>query len=126
MKSYHKMNKRIIRCFLIGAGSAFVDYALFLALFYISNLIWFSVFFSRPVSISLNYILLHRYGFYSDKKHHLAFLKYILLALASMLASYFSIDGLHNYLGFGIVFSKIISDLLIFFINYLVQRKFIF
>ena len=80
----------------------------------------------RMVSVCFNYSMVRRSVFYSKQGHKTVLPKYLLLVLASGTASYAGIHFMHERLGVAPIPAKLLVETILFFVNFAVQRLFIF
>jgi len=106
--------------------SALVDYIVFIAVFPILKNILFSTYTSRLVSLFVNYSLVRNNVFYSKNKIANTFPKYLLLVIISGFLSASLIYCFHTYIGISIIVSKIIAETGLYFLNFSIQKKYIF
>ncbi len=81
---------------------------------------------ARIISSLVNYILNKKYSFNSKKNVKNTIVKYYILCLIAMIASASLVSIIYNFTKIPEVAIKIVVDTIIFFINYRVQRVFIF
>ncbi len=106
--------------------SAIVDYIVFIGVYPIINNILLSTYTSRLVSLFVNYFLVRNSVFYSKNKIVSTFPKYLLLVIISGFLSASLIYCFHNYIGISILLSKIIAETGLYFMNFAIQKKYIF
>jgi glycosyltransferase involved in cell wall biosynthesis len=80
----------------------------------------------RAVSVAFNYGMVRSSVFYSKQKHRAVLPKYIALILVSGACSYAGIELLSQRYGVGVVAAKLLIETFLFFVNFVVQRAFIF
>jgi len=80
----------------------------------------------RLVSVCFNYSMVRNSVFYSHQRHKTVLPKYLLLVLVSGTASYGGIHFLHERLGVNPIPAKLLVETVLFFVNFAVQRLFIF
>jgi len=106
--------------------SAIVDYFIFIGVYPLLNNILLSTYTSRLVSLCVNYYLVRNSVFYSKNKIVNTFPKYLLLVIISGFLSASLIYCFHNYIGISILVSKIIAETGLYFMNFAIQKKYIF
>lgn len=79
---------------------------------------------SRFCSSIFGFYMIKNVVFKHIKKHYLQFIKYILAVSFAWILSVLFISCFHLY--FSVFFSKILSDILIFIINYFIMNYFVF
>ena len=117
----------LLRFTIIALLSAILDYGIFmLVYFFVIHDVVLSLTCSRIVSVSFNYLNVRRYAFRSHA-HYLSTLpKYLLLAIISGILAYTLITGFMDLLGWHVMVAKLMAELIMFVVNFLVQRDFIF
>src|SRR5208337_3860311 len=80
----------------------------------------------RVVSVCFNYSMVRSSVFYSHQRHKTVLPKYLMLVLVSGTASYGGIQFLHHRLGVAPIPAKLLVETILFFVNFAVQRLFIF
>jgi putative flippase GtrA len=106
--------------------SFLVDYFLFLLAFWFIGNVYFSTYIARSVSLVVNYNLNRRTVFKSGKGIGFTFIGYLLLAILAALASAVLTNTFYQYLKLPLPVAKILSDSLLYFVNFAIQREFIF
>lgn len=117
----------LLRFSIIAILSALVDYAVFMLVYYlVTPDVRVSLICSRVVSVTFNYLNVRRFAFRSHEKYIQTLPKYLLLALFSGVMAYALITGLMSLLNWHVVAAKVVAEFIMFIINFLVQRDFIF
>jgi len=80
----------------------------------------------RVLAVCFNYTMVRSSVFYSHQRHKTVLPKYLLLVLASGSVSYGGIRLLGATLGMPAVPAKVLVETILFFVNFAVQRLFIF
>jgi len=80
----------------------------------------------RVVSVCFNYSMVRSSVFYSHQKHKTVLPKYLTLVAVSALAAYGGIHFFRVRVGFSAIPAKLIVETILFFVNFAVQRLFIF
>jgi hypothetical protein len=80
----------------------------------------------RVFSVTFNYWMVRTSVFYSHQRHKATLPKYLGLTLASGACSYAAIEVLSRRFGVPVVPSKLLVETILFFVNFAVQRLFIF
>ncbi len=80
----------------------------------------------RAIAVCFNYWMVRSSVFYSRQRHQSTLPKYLLLVVASGTASYGGIEFLNHRLGMHPVTAKLMVETVLFFVNFAVQRLFIF
>jgi len=115
-----------LRFSFLSMATASIDYAIFTALFLISNSILLSIIVARIVAGSFQFFMGKRWVFKSRNKPFLELIKYILLVGILMLISYAFIQVMVTDFGMNTIISKLIVELSLFIISFILQRKFVF
>ena len=110
-----------------SAGISFlVDYGLFALLYYCGLSIMVSTYAARACSCVVNFILNRQGVFQSQGSPALQFAQYILLVIISSTISGLAVTFLSARLPVTPVLLKLGVEIVLFFMNYLVQKKLIF
>ncbi|HEX2549384.1 MAG TPA: bifunctional glycosyltransferase family 2/GtrA family protein, partial [Gammaproteobacteria bacterium] len=113
--------------YILGSlSSAGVDFLFFTLFYFFTHHLFFSVAGSRVISGTFNFILCKSIIFKSKDNFMPEFIKYISLAVFSMLLSYVLIDALTKNHLLNVYYGKLIADVCIFMMNFTIQRLFIF
>lgn len=110
---------------LNSLASAFIDVTGFSILLKIINNISLSNIFARIISGVFNFYVNKKYAFESFENREREIIKYFLLFCAQMGVSTGLVSAL-SFLNINTTFLKIIVDISIFFVNYFIEKKFIF
>ena len=122
MKIYFMMLR-----FVVSSVSSFLlDYFLFVVLFYGCKNFLIAFVFSRLVSLGFNYYINKNIVFKQSKKSIALIFKYISLVIINFIIVYFLINYLQKHYNINIPTIKIVLELLLFLINFYIQKKFIF
>jgi len=117
----------LFRFTIIALLSASLDYGIFISLYYLLiNNVMVCLIAGRLVSTVFNYFNVKNYAFHSKGDHKKTLPKYIALAVTSTLFAYVMIIGLLTLFTMHVVIAKLISEFIMFVLNFLVQRDFIF
>lgn len=81
---------------------------------------------ARLVSVVANYAANHLVVFNLDTRIHKSVARYAVLAAGLLLASWLFTTGLSHLMGQHVVWAKLIVDTCLFFVSYLVQRRWVF
>lgn len=81
---------------------------------------------ARVVSVATNYTANHLVVFRSGARVHRSATRYAALAVGLVLASWVLTTGVSHLLGHHVVWAKLIVDTGLFFVSYLVQRRWVF
>lgn len=130
------LNKKEI--FVKYIGSSLISFILDLSLFNlfvfllgnnVGNNIVISTVFARFISSFVNYLInknsvfKRKSGSFVDKN---TIFKYYFLVIIQMFVSGFLVDGIYNRVSFNVNFIKVPVEICLFFVNYFIQKKFIF
>jgi putative flippase GtrA len=104
-----------------------LDFALLFLLKYLTHDLFYAVVFARVISSLCNYLLNKHLVFDVKSGSRLtSVLQYYLLAVAILACNYLIISFLHETLGIFLIISKLLTEVLLFFLSYTVQHKVIF
>jgi len=103
----------------------------------IDNLVFAAVYFSgasvvraqaagRLLALTFNYAAARSFVFLSQQTHGVVLPRYLLLVLASGFVSYSLIQLLISLLSFPVLTAKVTAELLLFIVNFLIQRDMVF
>lgn len=112
-----------------GAASllcALVDNAVFYVVFHASGRIAEAQICARCVSVLFNYMLVKTSVFRSPEPHVVLLPRYILLITLNALLSYAGIRLLTSISPIGVIPAKMLSETLLFLMNYMLQRAYVF
>lgn len=114
--------------YIIASLSSFIIDILLFAIFCKvipgSQSILISTIIARILSSLYNFVVNSKVVFKSKNKS--SFIKYAILCIVMMFVSGLSVQGLHKILSINKVILKLIVDAIIFIINFIIQREFIF
>jgi putative flippase GtrA len=121
---------RIYMVFLrfIGASliAAIADYLVFMVTFGLSANIGLSQGLARTVGMIINFAMVKKFVFKSRQKVAIVFVKFVLLVIVLGITSYSLIELQVRYLGMGVLQAKLLSELLLYFLNFATQREVVF
>ena len=106
--------------------TAVVDNLVFVVCYPLVHNVLASIYLARLVAIVVNYFLLRKVVFYSSDKSTHTFPKYITVVLVSGLAASLLIDFFNAEFHTGVVLGKIIAELLLYLVNFVVLNKLVF
>ena len=116
----------LFRFVVVAMGSAVLDFTLFAILHRLTGHIFLSQVGARAVSLVVNYALVRNKVFAAgEASHRRAFPRYLALAAASALLGYGLIRAFHA-LGLAVLLAKLIAETIVFVVNYIVQRSWVF
>jgi glycosyltransferase involved in cell wall biosynthesis len=118
----------LFRFSIIAIMSALLDYSIFILTYYLllQNVL-LALICSRIFSISFNYLNVRKFAFKAAGLGHKQTLpKYLLLAFFSGLMAYGLIIGFMHFLGWQVVPAKITAEIVMFILNFFIQRNLIF
>ena len=116
----------LFRFMMSSVLTAVIDYIVFLLVFTIGSNILLSQAAARFVALMFNYAVNRRLVFLSKQQHGDVFPKYVMLVIVSGLVSYSIIKLLLMLFPLQVAVAKLISEGIIYFGNFAVQRDFIF
>ena len=97
---------------------------LFSKLIKTNNYIILSTIFARIISSFYNYFVNASLVF--KNKNNSSFIKYVLLCIIQMFISGICVNIIFKKLNINLIVIKLIVDIIIFIVNFIIQRKFIF
>lgn len=127
-----KIYKVFFKYIISSLSSSVLDIALFAILVYfldsvfVDSYILISTVFARIVSILFNYRINSEKVFNSENLKKGSFSRYIILAIFQMLASAFLVSGISDSFATNETLTKIIVDVFLFFISFVIQRELVF
>lgn len=116
----------LFRFTLLALLTAAIDNAVFIPLFAATGSVAQSQACGRLVAMIFNYLGARSPVFHSRQHHRVVFPKYVSLVVISGLLSYEMIQFIHLHAGLSPITSKLIAEGLLFFVNFAVQRDFVF
>lgn len=126
IKDSYRIYKIIFKYSLTAFVSAGFDYVLFLSFFYIFDNIIISSIIARVISASLYYLLNKKAVFKSKKKTLKSLIGFVILIIINPLVTGIITNLLDSLFGVSPLIGKIIAESIMFFINFIMQYKFIF
>lgn len=106
--------------------TALIDYTVFILVFSLCSSIAVSQIAARFLALGFNYSAVKQIVFYSDQEHKKTFPKYLALVIVSGSVSFMLINILVTHTAINVIMAKVLSELLIFLVNFAIQRDFIF
>lgn len=125
VKDSAKIYKEILKFSASSLLSFGVDYALFCLLSALTGSLIFANIAARIVSGTVNFTLNRKMVFKSDKNITVAVIQYIALAVFILICNTLVLKGLTSF-GLAAYLAKIITEVILFIFNYLVQHSLIF
>jgi len=125
LKDSFKIYKEIIKFSLSSLISFLVDYGLYAILILITNNIIVSNIIARIVSATVNYKI-NKKAVFNDKKTAKSAIKYIILAISILCLNTIILKLLADYLFINKYLSKVITELTLFILSYIIQRRYVF
>ncbi len=116
----------LFRYTIASLVSAAVDYLIFYLLFLASASIPLSIFGARLVSLVVNYLLLQYKVFYSRRRPRVTFPRYVALVAFSGVAATLLIELFTQWLGWGVIGTKLIVETAIYFFNFSMNTLLVF
>ena len=124
---------KTIITYLLSSGLSFiVDIVAFsIIIYFIKNKftesILISSYIARCISSIVNYVVNKKYVFKNEKKrNYKAFIEYFLLVIINITLSGLLVTKIYNYIHFNVTIIKVVIDMIIFFVNYFLQKLIIF
>ncbi len=122
-----RIYKLIFTFTLSSLFSGLIEYGIFIPMTIIfPDRLMLSVVTARSISSVANYLLNGSMVFGRNNDHRSAVMRYYALALANLMASYLLISLLSNIVGINLYVAKVISDITLYFINYRIQRDYVY
>ncbi len=124
--------KTIITYLLSSSISFIVDIVAFsIIIYFIKNKftesILISSYIARAISSIVNYVVNKKYVFKNEKKrNYKAFIEYFLLVIINITVSGLLVTKIYNYIHLNVTIIKVVIDMIIFFVNYFLQKLIIF
>ncbi len=116
----------LARFSLLSFATAVLDNVVFFAAMQTGLAIPAAQLTARAAAVMFNYPLARRAVFHSGEPHTTTFTRYALLAVASGYASYHLLSFLNSSLGWPVQISKVVAESILFLVNFLIQRDFVF
>jgi glycosyltransferase involved in cell wall biosynthesis len=117
----------LLRFSLIGMISAGMDNLLFyLAVHSFGASLLTAQLGARALSVLFNYAAVRKAAFHSGVAHRVVLPRYLALVAANVLLSFTGIKLLTGVFSFGLFEAKIVSETVLFFLNFAVQRDLVF
>ncbi len=116
----------LLRFSSVAVLSALLDNVLFYIIWSRSGHLLAAQALARVVAVAFNYTMVRSSVFGSQQKHKAVLPKYLSLVLISGSVSYFAIRHLHDQFGVHTMVAKLSVETVLFFLNFAVQRLFIF
>jgi putative flippase GtrA len=116
----------LLRFSMISLLTATIDNAMFVFAFWLSGKLLMAQVCGRAVAVAFNYGVVRKAVFHSDQKHEIVLPRYLMLVLTSGALSYGGILLLASRFHMPVVAAKIASETILFFVNFAVQRDFVF
>ncbi len=117
----------LFRFTIIAILSALVDYGIFILIYYLAYpSVLLSLACGRIVSITFNYLNVRHYAFRAKMSHWKTLPKYLVLACFSGIMAWLLITGFMTRLHWHVVMAKIVAEAIMFIVNFMIQRDFIF
>jgi putative flippase GtrA len=116
----------LMRFSLLSLATALLDNAVFFVLNHNGASVLAAQVAARTASVLFNYPLARRSVFLSSDSHKKAFPLYVLLVIVSGSVSYALLTFFHAVFGWPVLASKLVAESILFLVNFIVQRDFIF
>ena len=116
----------LVRFSAISITTTLIDNTVFYLGMHSGLLIWQAQLAARAASVMYNYPMLRRAVFLSREEISATFPRYLALVAASGATSYMLLDFLHEHLRFSVIAAKVTAETVLFFVNFVVSRDFIF
>lgn len=116
----------LLRHILAGIASAVVDFGVYLVALTLSGHILSSVCLGRLSSLLINFLLVKHFTFRSHSRGAREFLLYLLQVIGMVFVTAYLVHMAHSVFGIAPAVSKVPVDILLYPINFLIQRVIIF
>lgn len=116
----------LLRFTFASLFSAVIDNIVFILIYGLSSSILSSQAGARAISMIFNYSAVRKAVFYSKLEHSRTFPKYLSLVVISGFVSYLLIKVITLWSPLPVVAAKVCAESLVFFVNFAIQRDFIF
>lgn len=114
---------RFLGCSLLSTA---IDFVVFWAVFFLNHHIFLSLMSGRVISSTANFIFGKKIAFKSTGNITLEAAKYVALVIISMMMAYYLLLFFSSYLGLNIYAGKILAEAILFMMNFIIQRSFVF
>lgn len=118
--------KEIMKFSLSSFSSFIIDYLLYVLFIFLFNNILFSNILSRLISASINYKINKRLVFNSHEKNYKTIFQYFSLVLIILALNTIVLNILVRYIFINKFFAKLLTEVILFFVNWFIQKKYIF
>ena len=129
IKELGKKYETFIKYIFVAGISFILDIVLFTIfnkIFNFNKQIIVATIIARIISSFINYLLNNKIVFKSNEKKTKTIYKYYILVVVQMFISGILVDTLHNFIKIDATYIKIPVEFILFIINYLIQKIFIF
>jgi putative flippase GtrA len=116
----------LFRFTCVSLLTALLDNTVFLLTFYLTGTVLFAHASGRLAAVFFNYPAARKAVFLSGEKHSRLLPRYLSLVLISAMMSYALMQLLFSYGAQSVMLTKVISETLLFFLNFIVLRDFVF
>jgi glycosyltransferase involved in cell wall biosynthesis len=116
----------LFRFMLTSLVTAGIDYSVFWLAYTSGNGLLTSQVVARFIAMFFNYSAVRKLVFFSEQRHRETFPKYAALVACFGCLSFFLIKALNGVFNIHVVWAKMISELMMFYANFHIQRDFIF
>lgn len=129
VKIYQLMFHRLGGFIFVGLSSFALDWIIFLWLFlegYFLNYVFLTVLTARLVSGLYNYLLNFYFVFRSSHRHRTSISRYLVIYFFNLIVSVVVLEAIHLLNPNATIIGKIIVDLSLFFVTYVISKRWIF
>lgn len=126
IKDSIKIYKEIIKFSISSITSFLIDYVLYGIFSFIFNNVVIANILARLISSNYNFMMNKFVVFKSDKNIIKSYISYFVLVICMLLLNTIILNFLVNFVGINKYIAKVITELLLFVLNWLVQKKIIF
>ena len=116
----------LLRFGSVSAMTALIDNLISILVIHQTGNVLGALVLGRVFAVAFNYWMVRSSVFYSKQQHKSVLPKYLTLVVVSGTAAYQGIQFLHSQFGISPISAKLMVETLLFFVNFAVQRLFIF
>lgn len=116
----------LVRFASVSMLSALIDNVVFALVYWMTPQLVLSQALARMASVAFNYFGVKKAVFLSHGRHGQVFARYLTLVVASAAMSILLIRGMTAVLPVGVVPAKLLAETLLFFVNFVVERDWVF
>lgn len=106
--------------------TAFIDFMIFTIVYIINHNILVSIIIARLIASLFNFVINKKFVFNASSNLISSIIKYYCLLIIMGTLSFFIIKMFHLYFGINIIISKLVTESMLFFVSFFIQRDYIF